>query len=407
MNNSNKKKSILWISPYAPYDRVAHAGGQDFNHFLKYLNSTHFFDIHVASLCFKEELRYLDLDCYGISNTIYTINASKILFHIGLIIDKLSKYNPFHPCGNLLTPYTRFCFLRLLKRYFHLNQTPDIIILHWTQSALISPVIAKIFPSAIRIIIEVDVAYLGYRRQYLNTISKLQKKLWRSRYTKLKHSELLSVNNSSLTIVLNEKDADILKNDGVKQSQLFTSIPFYHNYSNYQRKNPISNILYFGYMGREENHLSAVWFIENVLPLLDEEIHFTIIGSEPREELLNLQNNRIHVLGYVENIAPYFQEGLCMVAPLVLGAGIKIKVLEGLSFGIPVLTNSIGIEGIPAQNQRDFFYCETPEEYTEAIKQLKNCDIHTKLSTNAREFINTNFNTDKRLDELIDLILSL
>ncbi|WP_342757080.1 glycosyltransferase [Kineothrix sedimenti] len=407
MNNSNKKKSILWLSPYAPYDSVAHAGGQDFNHFLKYLHATQHFDLHVASLCLKDEIPFIDLNQYGISNTLYTINKSKIMFHIGLIVDRLSKYNIFDSCGGLLTPYTKLCFLRLLKKYSRLCHHPDIVIMHWTQAALMSPIISKMFPTASRIIIEVDVAYLGYKRQYLNITSKIQKKLWKKKYIKLKYSELLSVKNSSLSIVLNEKDAEILKKDGIQQDKLFVSIPFYHNYSNYQRKNPNSNILYFGYMGREENHLSALWFIKNVMPLLEDEIQFTIIGTEPKEELLKFQNDRIHVMGYVKDIVPYFQEGLCMVAPLVLGAGIKIKILEGLSFGIPVLTNSIGIEGIPAQDKHDFFYCETPEEYAKTIVQLKNINIQTDISTNARNFININFNTDKRLDELTQLLLSL
>ena len=70
----------------------------------------------------------------------------------------------------------------------------------------------------------------------------------------------------------------------------------------------------------------------------------------------------ITVTGFVKEISKYFEQSLCLVAPLVLGAGIKIKVLEAMSAGLPVLTNQIGIEGIPAQNGIHYYYCERPQE---------------------------------------------
>lgn len=405
MHILNKKK-ILWISPFAPYDKVSHAGGQDMNHTIKYLQANHSYDIHVASLCLKSDLPFIDLDRYNIANTLYTINKSKIKYHLGLRYDSISKFNIFHPNGNLLTPYTKFCFNCLLKK-IPINLHPDIIILHWTQAALLIPKISKMYPTSIVVIIEVDVAYQGYKRRYLNSNNKLLKFIWQNRYKRLKKKELTTVNKSNLCIVLNEKDAQLLISEGVIKSKIFTSIPYYHNYSYLTRKQASNNVIYYGYMGRDENHLSALWFIQNVMPLLNENIHFTVIGTEPKEELVKLQNNRIHILGYIKDISPYLEEGLCMAAPLVLGAGIKIKILEGMSAGIPILTNSIGIEGIPAKDQHDFLYCTTKEDFANAINKLTDPSLNSKISLNARNFINENFNTDSRIDKLAQILLTL
>ena len=82
-------------------------------------------------------------------------------------------------------------------------------------------------------------------------------------------------------------------------------------------------------MSRPENYLSAIWFIDNVMPLLkSDNYRFVILGSRPPEELKKRECTKIVITGFVESIVPYFEKSMCMVAPLVLGAGIKVKIIE-------------------------------------------------------------------------------
>ena len=79
---------------------------------------------------------------------------------------------------------------------------------------------------------------------------------------------------------------------------------------------------------------------------------------------------------------------MCLVAPLVLGAGIKVKILEALSSGIPVITNDIGIEGIPAQSGCEYIHCIKPEEYAKAIREIYTGAIDINLMAfNAKKFM--------------------
>ena len=97
---------------------------------------------------------------------------------------------------------------------------------------------------------------------------------------------------------------------------------------------------------------------------------------------------------------PYFETSMCMVAPLQLGAGIKIKVLEGLAMGIPVLTNEIGIEGIDAKDGKEYLFCKSPEEYADSIRKIVNGTINTDLlSQNAMDFIKKHFDFQKSYEE--------
>ena len=99
---------------------------------------------------------------------------------------------------------------------------------------------------------------------------------------------------------------------------------------------------------------------------------------------------------------------MCMVAPLILGAGIKVKIIEAFFSGIPVLTNEIGIEGIHAENGKDFLFCKTPQDYADAIKLAVETGIES-IGTSGKKYAIKNFNIKNSIEnykkELIKLYL--
>ena len=159
-------------------------------------------------------------------------------------------------------------------------------------------------------------------------------------------------------------------------------------------------------MSRAENYLSAIWFINNVMPKIQAlNTRFLIAGSSPPEILKEKESESVKILGYVEDMTEYFSSCVCLVAPLKLGAGIKIKILEAMSAGIPVLTNEIGIEGIEAVDGKDYILCSSPEEHADAIKKiLNNYNLGEFLSSNSKAFIKKKYHMASRLDELIYII---
>lgn len=168
--------------------------------------------------------------------------------------------------------------------------------------------------------------------------------------------------------------------------------------------------MFFGAMFRPENYESCIWFIENVFNKIlevDKSFKFFIVGGNPNKKLYKYSNENIIITGFVDDVREYFNKSLCMVVPLLSGAGIKIKVLEGMSAGLPILTNEIGIEGIPASNN-DFIYCNNPDEYFEGIFSLKN-DINKakNIGDSAKEFIKENFNLDKSYKKYKENLLEL
>ena len=90
------------------------------------------------------------------------------------------------------------------------------------------------------------------------------------------------------------------------------------------------------------------------------------------------------------------------------GAGIKVKVIEALSAGIPILTNDIGIEGIQAVNGESYFHCETPEEYAAIVRKIFNDEVDLiNLQKSQRQVIVNHFNLEKSVQSYIEMIESL
>lgn len=395
-------KKLLWISPYVPYDHVPHAGGKTHNYYIKYLQKSGYFDIHLVTLAQKSQVEQVDLKQYGLSHQMAVVDGGALKNGFRILYNVNSVFNSKHKLCQTILAYQYHKLKQMVKVYAG-STVPDIVIMQWTGAAFLLPVVKKLFPKAYTVVIEEDVSFLGYERRYKEETDPCRKEKYKEAYERLKVRELSLLQACDLVVVNNDKDRKILDENGISGEKIYTAAPFYEDYSDVVREEIQPKIIFYGVMSREENHKAAMWLIEHVMPLLaDTGISLEIIGSSPSEELRRWEDDKITVTGYVEQVAEYFEKCLCMAVPLQLGAGIKVKILEGLSAGVPVLTNAIGIEGIPAKAGEEFYYCESPKEYVTIIRQLyASSEERKRVSIAAKQFMKDTYNIDKRLDGLI------
>ena len=119
-----------------------------------------------------------------------------------------------------------------------------------------------------------------------------------------------------------------------------------------RRLSEIPQLLFVAGFNHPPNIDAACWFVAEVLPLLEEEIgavHLHIAGSNPNKAVRDLASDNIKVHGYVsdEALLDLYSTSHCAVVPLRFGAGVKGKVLEAIQYGVPLVTTSVGAEGIP------------------------------------------------------------
>ena len=361
------KNKVMFISLLPPSKRAKSGGEQTFSYYFYHFCED--YDIRLITCAKYENFNDVESTLSSIDHRIVwwgNPQESKIKKAINIE----SRFNPINRNANLTSNTTEIKIVEYINDYLATGFTPDVIILEWTEMVVLANRIKKEFPLIPIIASEHDVTFIGYKRKYhyYHNVSKL---LWKYKYWFEKRIEIRALGMCDYVLPHNSDNVKELLNVGIKKEKIEALVPFYHDMSKITRSSVDNSIILFGAMNRQENISAVEWFINSVLPLIEDlDYKFIILGNNPGNVLEHYKNHKIFFTGFVDNIDPYFEKARCFVAPLLMGAGIKIKVLEALSSGVPVLTNEIGIEGIPAESDKDYFCCMNAVEYSNVIHEL-------------------------------------
>ena len=396
-----KKRRVLWISPAPPLNNSKTAGEKTYNYYVHRLLESGAYEFKFISLCDNERKKSVELQDRKLDITCICYEETQSIKKLSNIE---SKYSPVaHYCG-LISNFCAKQIIRCCKKLKTEGYYPDVLILEWTATVVLTGEIKKLFPAARIIASEHDVVFVGIERKstYYNTL------FWKIRAKHEKTVELAALKKCDVVLVQNPDNAQLLVNEGIKRECIKWLCPYYDDMSFISRNPNKQDILVYGAMNRAENYLSAEWFIDHVMPLIEDlDIRFVVVGNKPPKTLLDRQNSRIIITGFVDDIIPFFENAICMVAPLVLGAGIKVKILEAMSSGIPVITNEIGIEGIPAKDREEYLRCDKPIEYAEKIREIVEGTVDLKLlHDRSKALIQNVFSLEKSVGQYMDLLNS-
>ena len=131
------------------------------------------------------------------------------------------------------------------------------------------------------------------------------------------------------------------------------------------------SLLFWAAMNRPENEQAAINFIQKCfinLLKIDPEYKLYIVGSNPSAKIIKFASENIIVTGFIENPTQFFEKAQIGIVPLLQGAGIKLKTLEMLQAGLPVISTSIGAEGI--ETSKNIFVNDNFEDWVNIITNL-------------------------------------
>ena len=153
-----------------------------------------------------------------------------------------------------------------------------------------------------------------------------------------------------------------------------------------------NTLVFTGTMDFRPNVDAVLWFAKDVLPLVQADapdVRFLVVGQRPHRRLTPLRGNpAVTLTGWVEDVRPYFGQATVYVAPLRMGGGTRLKLLEAMAMGTPIVATSLGAEGYPVENGRELILADTPSSFADAVVALLRAKKRREqLARRARVFV--------------------
>lgn len=174
---------------------------------------------------------------------------------------------------------------------------------------------------------------------------------------------------------------------------------------------PYSNIspvlIFVGNMGYRPNIDAMLYFCRYIYPKIQREIvdlEMWIVGINPSPELMQLEGKGVHVTGGVEDLRPLYSRSTVCVVPLRAGGGTRLKIPEAMALGRPVVSTSIGCEGLEVVDGEHLFIADTPDQFAEkTISLLKNKELRMRIITQARELVVNRYDWEVISQQMLDV----
>jgi polysaccharide biosynthesis protein PslH len=154
---------------------------------------------------------------------------------------------------------------------------------------------------------------------------------------------------------------------------------------------PKPSILFVGSMDYHANIEGVIWFTREIWPEIAEkhrELEFMIVGRHPSRAVRALASERIRVTGTVEDVRPFYASAVAVVVPLRVGSGTRLKILEAMAAGVPVVSTRLGAEGIDATHDIHLLLADNHNEMVATINQIASSSpLRSRLVLAARELV--------------------
>lgn len=163
----------------------------------------------------------------------------------------------------------------------------------------------------------------------------------------------------------------------------------------------VTNDRVLTFVGPDDNAPNKVglrWFLDNCWHTLKEKepsYQLKVIGKwrEENKQAILKDYPDVEFLGFVDNLYETLK-GTVMIVPITIGSGIRMKILEAASMGIPFVSTTVGAEGIPVTDGRDCFLTDDPNTFVENILKLQNKDLKLQFIRNANHMVKEHYSAE-------------
>jgi len=164
------------------------------------------------------------------------------------------------------------------------------------------------------------------------------------------------------------------------------------------RKTGTQSLFTMGTLHYPPNADGIRWFVKEVFPLIQKvipNISLKIAGRNPPPDFSQFEKESqgaITVTGYIPDLRPSLEETAAMIVPVRAGSGMRVRILEAFAQAMPVVTTTIGLEGIDARPAIDVMVADTPQDFATSVIQLvRDETLQKQLAVNGRQLAESRY----------------
>ena len=223
---------------------------------------------------------------------------------------------------------------------------------------------------------------------------------------RLQRDEILWLNRADLVLPLTDRDTATFRRLGVQVPMHTLSVGISDTLAPVEVEPEYPSIFYIGALNWLPNIEGIDWFLKKVWPRIHRrcpDLTFYLAGRYMPSRLRNLRMEKVVVMGEVEDAKLFMASKGVMVVPVLSGSGIRIKIMEGMVAGRPVVTTTMGAEGLDYRPGQDLWIADTVETFAEAVEYaVTHRDEAEAVGENGRRLMLRHHNIEKITAQLID-----
>jgi glycosyltransferase involved in cell wall biosynthesis len=275
-----------------------------------------------------------------------------------------------------------------------LGERPDVVVFDFLHACVLAPETTN----AASILFTHNVEAEILARHVERAGNPAFRWVWRNQHRKMKEYERRNMERFDVVVAVSDRDAEIFRRDyGLGRSHVIpTGVDLeFFGYHSPERE---GEIVFTGSMDWMANQDAISFFMDDVWPRIVEEYpdaHMTVIGRAPPGTLVRRASSRglnWTFTGFVDDVRTHMRGAAVSVIPLRIGGGTRLKAYEAMAMGTPLVSTSIGVEGLPVGDGEHYLMADSAADFASAVVGLlKDRERRERIARAARSFVDENF----------------
>lgn len=386
---------ILMLTPYLPFPLMSGGQTRSYN-LLKHLSKKH--DITLFSLIKDEKEKEYVQQLSRYCKKVCLFKRSKSPWTLRNILLTGFSFYPFLVIRNLSSEEKKAVRLELEREKYDLIHAETFYVMPHIPKTDI-PIL----------LVEQTIEYLVYKHYVKNQASFLAKLPFWIDVMKLRFWEKHYWKEAKKVVAMSESDKkemlDLAKDLDIEIVP--NGIDFKHFSQVINKNNNKKMILYVGNFKWLQNVEAVNILVNKVWPVIKKNIknsQLWVVGMNITEKLKKYASNDIVITEALSDIREAYGKSSVLVAPIKGPGGTRLKILEAMASGLPVVTTTVGAEGLGVENGREVIICDDLDKMAQkVIEVLKNKTLSESLSKNGKDFVRSKYDW-KQNAQILDKI---